>query len=421
MNVLHVMPYLPFPTSGAPVREYNIIKNLSFMGIESQLICNYDHFQEGKKDITSLENKLKANIHLLEIPDLSIEKKIRSVLFKRMYPPIIRFDSNRNRAFIASFLQKGNFDIIHAQHSAEAAPALRAAQSINFDGLKLLTLHNVDHLNFIRQKEIQKSPFMKYAYDRVFLNYKKYELNVINEFDHIFVVSEKDKNIYISEGISKSKIDVIPNGVDCSTYDPNALSHELFLMHPNLLFMGKLSYLPNASGIKTYLQHVHPLVKKEIPEIKLYIVGKDCPEWLRIYSEKDPSVEIIGFVDDVRPYVLEADVCIAPLTAGSGTRLKILEYMAMGRPIVSTSIGSEGLDIDNEKNIIIADEWDKFAERIIFLINNEIFAKRIGLRARKLVENNYDWKKIVEKQSVLYKLLLSNFNEANKCSKSQIY
>jgi glycosyltransferase involved in cell wall biosynthesis len=410
MNVLHVMPYIPFPTSGAPVRDYNIIRNLSFMGIESQLICNYDHLQGETENIEFLENKLGANIHSVKVPDLPVGQKIECVLFKRMYPPIIRFDSSKNRAFIASVLQNGSFDIIHAQHSLEAAPTLRATQSINFDGLKLLTLHNVDHLNLRRQRDLHKSPFMKFAYNRVFLGYKEHELDIINEFDHIFVVSEKDKNIYVSEGIPKSKIDVIPNGVDCNTYNPEALSScEFSLMHPNLLFMGKLSYLPNAYGIKAYLQHVHPIIKKEIPEIKLYIVGRDCPKWLRIYAEKDSSVEIIGFVDDVRPYILEADICIAPLTAGSGTRLKILEYMAMSRPVVSTSIGAEGLDIDNEKNIIIADKWDIFAERIIFLINNETFAKKLGFKARQLVENNYDWKKIVEKQSTLYKLFLSNF------------
>lgn len=404
------MPYFPFPTSGAQVREYNIIRNLSSMGIDSQLICNYDHLQEKIEKVAFLENKLGANIHSLKIPDLSIKEKISCVLFKRMYPPIIRFDSSKNRAFIASVLQNGSFDIIHAQHSLEAAPTLRATQSVNFDGLKLLTLHNVDHLNFRRQGDLHKSPFMKFAYNRVFLGYKEHELNVINEFDHIFVVSEKDRDIYISEGIPKDKIDVIPNGVDCGMYNPEALSRKSSsLTHPSLLFMGKLSYLPNASGIKSYLQYAHPLVKKEIPEIKLYIVGIDCPKWLRIYAEKDPSVEIIGFVDDVRPYILEADICIAPLTAGSGTRLKILEYMAMSRPVVSTSIGAEGLDIDNEKNIVIADEWNIFAERIIFLFNNEAFAKKVGFKARQLVENNYDWKKIVEKQSALYKLFLSNF------------
>lgn len=402
------MPYLPFPTSGGPVRDYNIIRNLSLMGIESQLVCNHDHLNEGIEDVNLLEKTLGVTIHPLEIPDLSMEQKIISVLFKRMYSPIVRFDCNKNRTFISSILQSRNFDIIHAQHSLEAAPTLKASQSTNFDGLKLLTLHNVDHLNFIRQIDLQKSPFRKFACKRVSLSYKEYELNIIKKFDHIFVVSEKDKQVYNSEGIPKSKIDVIPNGVDCSIYNPKVLPQDVFLMHPSILFIGKLSYLPNVSGIKAYLEYVHPLVKKEIPEIKLYIVGKDCPEWLRTYTKRDASVEIIGFVDDVRQYILEADVCIAPLTAGSGTRLKILEYMAMGKPVVSTSIGAEGLDISDGRDILIADEWNTFAEKILLLFNDEKFAKILGYRARALVENNYDWKKIVENQNTLYKRLLSN-------------
>lgn len=408
MNVLHVMPYLPFPTSGGPVRDYNIIRNLSLMGIESQLVCNHVNLKENTKDIHGLEKALGVKIHPLEIPDLSMEQKVRSVLFKKMYPPIVRFDCNKNRTFISSILESKNFDIIHAQHSVEAAPTLKAAQLTNFEGLKLLTIHNVDHLNFIRQIDLQKSPFKKFACKRVSLSYKEYELNIIKKFDHIFVVSEKDKQIYISEGIPKSKIDVIPNGVDCSTYNPKVLSQDVILMHPSILFMGKLSYLPNGSGIKDYLEYVHPLVKKEIPKIKLYIVGKDCPEWLRAYARDDSSVEIVGFVDDVRQYILEADVCIAPLTAGSGTRLKILEYMAMGKPVVSTSIGAEGLNFNDGKDILIADEWNTFAEKIFLLFNDEKFAKLLGYRARTLVENNYDWKKIVENQNTFYMRLLSN-------------
>jgi polysaccharide biosynthesis protein PslH len=407
MNVLHVMPYIPNLTSGGLVRDYNIIKNLSQMHVCSHLICNYES-SEQLEAVKLLESQLNIKIYSINTPDLSVLQKTMCVLIKKMFPQVVRYDNENNVSFISSILQKQDFDIIHAQHSVEEAPVIKACKRSNFKGCKILTLHNVDHLNFARQIALQESNAMKFAYKRVSPGYKKHELKFIQEFDHIFVVSENDRDIYISEGIPENKIGVIPNGVDCLSNNPNVLNCNLSMHHPNILFMGKLSYFPNLSGLKIYLENAHPLIKKKVPKIKLYVVGKDCPDWLLEYSKNDSSVEIIGFVEDVKPYVLNSDVCIAPLTSGSGTRLKILEYMAMEKPVVSTSIGAEGLEIINGKNILIADQWNEFAEKIVILLEDEVLARKLGKNARMLVEELYDWKKIVEKQEKIYRMILSN-------------
>ena len=182
--------------------------------------------------------------------------------------------------------------------------------------------------------------------------------------------------------------------------------NEDLLEHPRFFFMGSLSYQPNSTSINIYLNRVHPIVKKEIPDIKFYIIGKDCPEWLMQQSKLDNSIKIIGFVKDVRSYICNADVCIAPIVAGSGTRLKILEYMAMGKPVVSTSIGAEGLEVENNRNILIADEWNRFAGIIVELLNSNCLSEKIGLNGRSLVEEKYDWKSIAEKQKRVYERLL---------------
>lgn len=409
MKILHVMPYIPNLTSGALVRDYNIIKNLSDKNICSHLVCNYESLEQ-LKAVKLLESQLNIKVYSVQTPDLSVLQKTMCVLIKKMFPQVIRYNNENNVSFISSVLQKQNFDIVHAQHSVEAGPAIQACKKSNFRGCKILTLHNVDHLNFARLTALQESNVMRFAYKRVSPGYKRYELKIIQEFDYILVVSEYDRDIYISEGVPEDKINVIPNGVDCLSYNPNALNHDFSLDHPNILFMGKLSYLPNSFGLKTYLENVHPLVKREIPEIKLYVVGKDCPDWLSEYSKNDSSVKIIGFVEDVKPYILNSDVCIAPLTSGSGTRLKILEYMAMEKPVVSTSIGAEGLEISDGKNILIADQWDTFAEKIITIFEDETFARNLGKNARILVEELYDWKKIVEKQENIYRTILCNYS-----------
>ncbi|WP_231591952.1 glycosyltransferase family 4 protein [Methanosarcina sp. WH1] len=408
MRVLHVMPYIPYPVSGAPVRDYNIIKNLSEKKIDSHMVCNYsvdNKLENSTYNLNQLEKELNAKIYTREVPDLSILKKTKAVFLNSMYPPIYRYNSPANIRSIESVLKKSQFDIIHAQHTIEAAPVIQAASNSHFKGCKVITLHNVDHLNFIRQINHQKSSWVRFAHKRVVKGFKDHELKIIDQFDHIFVVSETDKEIYVSCRIPEDKIDVIPNGVDCNFYNTEEFATSVQLSHPNILFMGSLSYKPNDFGIKNYLENVHPAIKKKFPNIKFYIIGKSCPAWLNEYSKTDNTVEIIGFVEDVRPYIFNADVCIAPLTSGSGTRLKILEYMAMSKPVVSTTIGAEGLEISNNKNILIADQWDTFADLIVSLLEDKEFSERIGINGRILVEDRYDWKKLVEKQVKVYKKL----------------
>lgn len=405
MNILHILPYTPKPVSGGPVRDYNIIKYLSEAGVNSQVVCNADHDDE-TTNITSLERELNTKIYTTKAPDIHIFKKIKIVLFNRMYPPIYRYNTLAHKKMISSMIKNKSFDIIHVQHTIEAAPTIWAISNTHFKGCKIITAHNVDHLNFIKQIDLYKNPLIRLARKRVAVKFKELEFNMISKFDHLIVVSSVDRDIYISKGVPENKIDIIPNGVDCNYFDPLKLDNKVTIDQPNILFMGTLSYQPNEIAIKTYLQHIHPITKKEVPEIKFYVIGKNCPEWLKKHSKIDNSVEILGFVEDIRPYIQNADVCIAPLTAGSGTRLKILEYMAMSKPVVSTTIGAEGLKVENNKNILIADDWSEFTDKIIELLNDEERAKTIGVNGRKLVEEKYDWKKITEKQMRVYEKLL---------------
>lgn len=410
MNVLHILPYIPDLKSGAHVRDHNIIKYLSEVGVTSQVVCNVDESDE-PNNITSLERELNTKIYITKAPKQSPLKKMEIVLFYHMFPPILRYNTSTHKKMISSILKKNSFDIIHAQHIIEAAPTIKAISDVSFKGCKIITLHNVDHLNFMKEIYLQKNPLMKFAYKRAASGLKEHELNILSKFDHIFVVSEVDKSIYISEGVPKNKIDVIPNGVDCDFFKPEKVADKNVLAHPNILFMGKLDYVPNKIAIKIYLHQIHQIIRKEVPEIKFYVIGKNCPKWLKEYSKIDNSVEIIGFVEDVRPYIQSADVCIVSLTMGSGTRLKILEYMAMGKPVVSTTIGVEGLEVEYNKNILIADEWGEFANKIIALLNDNHLAKKIGANGRKLVEEKYHWKKIVEKQMRVYEKLLEGWED----------
>jgi len=401
MNVLFTALSIPYPSSGAPVHVYYTLKNLKNANFfNGQVVCHYRCNSE-TNIIEKLEKELKMKIYISKInPHRLILNKIAAAVTGEISLFMSGYNTRVHTTLIKTAIKSFSPDIIHCHELSEAVPTLNASK--DFKIKRVITMHNVEHLLLFQRSNIQKSALMRLAYKRALRKFKEYEVDTLSEFDHIFVVSDNDKKVFISEGIQKEKLSVVPNGVDCDYFKPrNTVTDSI-----NVLFMGTLSYDPNLVAVRIYLENIHPIIKKEFQDFRFYVVGKNPPKWLKKYAQHDPSVVVTGFVEDVRPYIMNVDVCIAPLTVGSGTRLKILEYMAMGKPVVSTTIGAEGLEIDDGKNILIADDWSEFADKIIELLNDDHLAKKIGTNGRKLVEEKYDWKKIAEKQIKLYEKLL---------------
>jgi len=171
------------------------------------------------------------------------------------------------------------------------------------------------------------------------------------------------------------------------------------------LFIGNMEYRPNIDAVLYFCEQILPLIKTEIPQAELYIVGLNPgPEVLALAG---PGVYVTGPVADVRPYYSQCAACIVPLRAGGGTRLKILESMSLGRPVVSTSIGCEGLDVQNGEHLFIADTPQDFASKVLQLLGDENTRNHIVRRGRELVEQQYDW-------DVLARQLLTSYMEVVK-------
>jgi glycosyltransferase involved in cell wall biosynthesis len=165
---------------------------------------------------------------------------------------------------------------------------------------------------------------------------------------------------------------------------------------PSLIFVGNMATGSSTEAILHFYNEMYALIKKEIPNIKLYIVGKD-PSQKILQLASDTSVIITGYVEDVRPYLARASVVIEPITVAMGIRTRVLEALAMGKPVVATSFAVGGIDITPNDDIIIADNPNEFVERVIQLLNDEELRGRIGKNARKLVEKKYSWEIMSEK------------------------
>ena len=225
----------------------------------------------------------------------------------------------------------------------------------------------------------------------------------------VLTVSEKEKECLISYGIRRRKIEVIPNGVDTKAFNPlldvKHVRDRYGLKNFNtIIFVGNMEYLPNQEAVQKIASEIAPKVQKDIANTKFLIVGRIAPKM------EMPSLTFSGVVENVAELLNASDIAIAPLLHGSGTRLKILEYFSCGLPVVSTTVGVEGLEVKNQVNVLIEDDMNEFAVKVTKLLKDGALSMRLGKAARELMLNKYDWKKIVRQLNTVYHDLLFRTN-----------
>ena len=217
---------------------------------------------------------------------------------------------------------------------------------------------------------------------------KSLEIKALKDAAHVLACSDRDAHVLIDKVPEvKNKITIIPNCVNFKEYLSFQIDHprvrdeseSLFAV----IFIGLLTYPPNRDAVEIISSRIAPKFGKEV---QFLIIGQNPPN-----ISKPANVRFLGYVEDVKKYILNSDICIAPLRYGSGTRLKILEYMAMGKPVVSTSKGAEGIDYTNYQDIVIEDDYKKFTERIAGLLENRAMREQLGKNAQQLIQNKYDW------------------------------
>jgi len=254
------------------------------------------------------------------------------------------------------------------------------------NGIKdfILNEHNV-YWEFSRYPTFNAKDFANYK-----LKYKRnrsIEIKALKEAAHVIVCSERDAHILIDEVPEvKNKTTVLPNCVNFKEYLDFQKDYPCVEDEPRsftILFAGLLTYPPNRDAVEIICSQIAPNFGEDV---QFVIIGKNPPN-----IPKPLNVQFLGYVKDVKRYIQNSDICIAPLRYGSGTRFKILEYMAMGKPIISTSKGAEGLDYTQSENIIIEDDISAFSKDIAFILNDEQLRNKLGRNAMELVKQKYDW------------------------------
>ncbi len=268
--------------------------------------------------------------------------------------------------------------------------------SVNFRrGLNVpavLFQHNVESVIWRRHFEVQTNPAKRlYLYNQ-WRKMRAYERETCQRFNAVVAVSEIDRDL-MRDQYRLDHIYDVPTGVDTEYFRPQSTEPPRPL---SLVFTGSMDWLPNEDAMRYFTEQIMPRVKRDLPGVTLTVVGRNPYPSLLELSERDPSVIVTGRVEDVRPFMRSAAAYIVPLRVGGGTRLKIYEAMAMEKPVISTSIGAEGLPVRDGVELLLADTSDSFADAIVRVLKESDFAREMGLRAAQMVREQFGWEKAAD-------------------------
>ena len=254
----------------------------------------------------------------------------------------------------------------------------------------VLFQHNVEALIWQRHYEVQNNPLKKiYLYDQ-WRKARAYERAACRRFDHVVAVSREDREI-IARDYDVRDVTDVPTGVDTDYFRPRGT--ETRDPH-NVVFTGSMDWLPNEDAIQYFTKQIMPRIRHKVPRATLTVVGRNPYPSLVELSRRDPSIIVTGRVEDVRPFMERAAAYVVPLRIGGGTRLKIYEAMAMEMPIVSTTVGAEGLPVSDGVELLLADTPEEFADAVVRLISNEPEAQELAKRAAGAVREHFGWDRV---------------------------
>ncbi|MEN6521694.1 MAG: glycosyltransferase family 4 protein [Armatimonadota bacterium] len=403
IDVLILVPKLPYPVmDGDSVRHYNLIKRLS-NDCNISLICYCDEkysdvgiaeMEKYCKNIRAIPHKKRSKLEWL--------KRFASSYIKGSPSTTAVHYSPDMKHAVVSLLKEHKFDIVQIEHTfmSEYIDDVKRFSSAH----TILTVHNLEAINVRRKFKHQTWGHLKVRHMIDTAVYPGFEKRAINSFNACVTVSEL--NAELIRPIRKDVI-VVENGVDIALNSQLPVNPELC----DLVFIGGMDYLPNIDGATFMVESILPLIRQKMMETKLYIVGRNpVPEVMALGASD--GVEIHADVPDVKPWYEKAAITVVPLRSGGGTRLKILESMALGVPVVSTSIGCEGLDVTDKENILIADTPSEFAECVCRLLQNPELRTQLSQNARSLVEHRYSWDAIAPKLMDVYTSLLETNHPA---------
>jgi len=406
LNVLFIAPYFPYPpTAGNPIRNYNLLKRIG--RLHNVWLLTFDDQNIRSEYIEHLKTFCQ-DIILAKPPVVygALDRPWEFVAYLASgTPPDLRFYHSEDMAnAIRSLCQQIDFDIVQIEDSYMGLYLNQVPKALH--PRSVLTFHDIVFEKQERMAKIERRLLRKLRlwFDSRVM--RRWEPFFAGRFGCCVTVSERDREVLHSLN-PDLKVVTIPNGTDTHLLQPLAEP----LGPPAIIFVGSMGYPPNADAAIYLCREILPILWRRVSDLQTWIVGNR--PGLELLKWQSDHIHVTGLVDDVVPYYQKAHVCVIPLRAGGGTRLKILEAMALGRPVVSTSIGCEGLDVVDGRHLLIADTAEAFADAVLRLLQDDVLRSQIVANALELVRNVYDWDIIADRLMRLY-LELTNLPDGQQ-------
>jgi glycosyltransferase involved in cell wall biosynthesis len=312
---------------------------------------------------------------------------------------IAKYRAQWLRTRLHGLCSREHFDIVQAEGLHMASYAVELGEE--FKLATVLRGHNIesDIMEGFHSRS-RRAHIEAYTYLQL-KKIRRYEQAICGQVDKCIMVSAEDER-RIRCMNPRVRASTVPAGVDESYFKPIPDVEE----RGSIVFVGSFGWHPNLDGIEWFLRDIFPSIRQTVPEAKLYVVGKEPPQ--QLMRIKTPGVVVTGFAEDVRASMATGAVFIAPLRMGSGVRMKILNAMAMARPIVTTSLGAQGLDVADGEHLLIADSPELFADRVVELLLNAEYRRRLGNAARELIRAKYTWDHVTALLEAEYQTLLAS-------------
>ena len=398
MKILQLCKKFPYPLKdGESVAVTFLAKALNELGCEVTLLAmNTTKHYINIEELPESFNHYKA-IHTVDIDNrVNPFAALKALVTGKNYF-LSRFESEEYAKKIKALLKAENFDIIQFE---TLQTLIYAREEIFGESQAKIVLrsHNVEHEIWERIVKNSKSGPKKWYLNRLMKQLKRFELEKNNEIDSLVAITQRDMEYFHKLGFNGIG-HVTPIGLATSHYEPNWNS---FNEKPTLSFIGSLDWLPNLEGVEWFLTNV--MVK--LQSIDLHIAGRNTPQHL-LELEMN-NVDIHGEVDSSVDFINDYSIMIVPLFSGSGMRVKILEGLALGRVILTTSIGVEGIPAVDGEHLFIVNTAEEFVEKINYCIQNPEILKTIGEQGKRFVNQHFDNLKIAERLMEHYERLTAN-------------
>jgi len=388
MNILQICNKLPFsPKDGGALAMYNIWKGLNNLGVSVDVFAlNPNHSEK------PYENpKIKLTY-------VNIDTKVKIFpaflnLFSKESYNVKRFYSKEADLLLEEKLKKQKFDFIILE-SLFVCPYINTIRK-NSGAKIIFRAHNVEHLIWKKLALSNKNFFFKAYFSHLSKKLKHYELKIIRKVDGIAAITASDAQYFNSK--TSVPVTTIPFGIDMEKYICKSGPEENSLFH-----LGSMDWRPNIEAVDWFLENCWLKIHKEFSSLKFYVAGKNLPE--KYFNISLPNIIVVGEVKDAVDFICSKKIMIVPLLSGSGLRVKIIEGMACGKIILSTSMGAEGIEYTEGKDILIANSPEEFIVKLKLILNSTGLAETIGTNARQLTETCYS-------NSIVTKKLINFLNK----------